>query len=326
MKHSNLWISMLLVSLLTAGLTACSSDDSNDGTLNNRCIKRTLGPNVVGNEINLVYAMAMPYGSGKLQTCTVTASIAGAKGTWLEHNSYYTNSSGMDIPVPVGTPSVTEGATTTVTFNVDTCASTLRYYYVIPEEARGKEVEFTLTAKASDGQTVSTTMGPYKICKQYLKRDIMLTKARCYISLEDMAAYTLAEAETMPGKIDLVYLWRNKTSEGVQFGHVFAAPVADKEWLDNLTVPSTMTRNLRLRKEWGIIDGHLTDEPDYGTYIDDIDFETIKLEGMPNYCVNMKEKGGMWLETADGRYRAYLYINSLKSTSGGVISIKRYNL
>lgn len=62
-------------------------------------------------------------------------------------------------------------------------------------------------------------MGPYKICKQYLKRNITLTKARCYISLEDMAAYTLAEARQIPEKIDLVYLWRNKTSEGVNFGH-----------------------------------------------------------------------------------------------------------
>lgn len=321
--------------LLGLMMTSCSSDDENtltfseiseNGSLKSRCIKRTLGPNVVGNQINLVYAMAMPYGSGQLESCTVTASIAGAAGTWLENNSYHANSSGMDVPVPVGTPSFNDGPSTTVTFNVDTCASTLRYYYVIPEEARGKEVSFTLTAKAKDGRTVSNTMGPYQVCKQYLKRNITLSKTRCYISLEDMAAYTLAEAQTMPEKIDLVYLWRNKMDKGVEFGHVFAAPVADSEWLDNLTVPATMNRNLRLRKEWGIIDGHLTDDPDYGTYIDDLDFETIQLAGMPNYCVNMKEKGGMWLETADGRYRAYLYINSLKTTSGGVISIKRYNL
>lgn len=316
----------LMGCLLMSALSACSSNSDEGGSLRNKCIKRTLGPNVVGNQINLVYAMAMPYGSGKLQSCTVTASIAGATGTWLENNSYYTNSSGIDVPVPVATPSVTDGVNTTVTFNVDTCASTLRYYYVIPEEARGREVSFTLTAKAVDGQTISTTMGPYQVCKQYIKRDITLTKARCYISLEDMAAYTLAEAQLIPEKIDLVYLWRNKTSAGVQFGHVFAAPVADREWTDDLNIPASMTRDIRLRKEWGIIDGHLTDDPDYGTYIDDIDFETIELQRMPNYCINMKAQGGMWLETADGRYRAYLYINSLRSTSGGVISIKRYDM
>lgn len=34
----------------------------------------------------------------------------------------------------------------------------------------------------------------------------------------------------------------------------------------------------------------------------------------------------MWIETGDGKFRAYIYINSLKSISGGVISIKRYNM
>jgi hypothetical protein len=326
MKRFSQYIAILLAAVLLTTFSACSEDSDSSGKLNNKCIKRTLGPNVVGNQIYLVYAMAMPYGSGRLESCTVTASIAGAAGTWMEHNSYHTNSSGIDVPVPVGNPSVTDGATTTVTFKVDTCAATLRYYYVIPEEARGREVSFTFTAKAADGETISHSMGPYKICKQYMKRDITLSKSICYISIEDMAAYTLAEAQNIPDKIDLCYLWRNKKSQGVEFGHTFAAPVADKEWLDNLTVPATMTRNVYMRKEWGIIDGHLTDEPDYGTYIDDLDFETIQLQGMPNYCINMKEKGGMWIETADGKYRAYLYINSLKSISGGVISIKRYNM
>lgn len=307
-------------------LMACSDDDSDILPINNKCIKRTLGPNVVGNDIYFVYAMAMPYGSGSFESCTVEASIPGAEETWLENNSYYTNSSGFDVPVEVGEPSVNEGNATTVRFNVDTCAASLRYYYRIPEEARGREVSFKFSAVSRDGKTVSMSMGPYTISRQYIKRDIALTRARCYISIEDMAAYTLDEASAIPDKIDLVYLWRNKINQGIEFGHTFAAPAADREWLDNLEVPETMTRDLRLRKEWGIIDGHLTDEPNNGTYIDDIDFETIDLSGMPDYCVNMKEEGGMWIETGDGKYRAYVYINSLRSTSGGTISIKRYNM
>lgn len=318
---------MLCLLMLAGVFTACTDKDDNEILpINNKCLKRTLGPNLVGNDIYFVYAMAIPYESGRLLECTVEASIAGAEDTWLEHNSYHSNSSGFDVAVPVGEPSVNDGARTTVVFNTDTCAASLRYYYRIPEEARGKEVSFRFSAKATDGRSISMDMGPYAISKQYMTRNITLSKSRCYISLEDMAAYTLEEARAIPDKIDLVYLWRNKINQGVEFGHTFAAPAADREWLDNLEVPETMTRDVRLRKEWGIIDGHLTDEPDYGTYIDDIDFETIRLDGMPDYCVNMKEKGGMWLETADGRYRAYLYINSLRSTSGGVISIKRYDL
>lgn len=325
MKKTSLLIA--LAALAGAAFTSCSDSDGNEILpINNKCLKRTQGPNLVGNDIYFVYAMAIPYDSGRLSSCTVEASIAGADETWLEHNSYHTNSSGFDVAVPVGEPSVNSGARTTVNFTADTCAASLRYYYRIPEEARGKEVSFRFTANAADGRTISMDMGPYTISRQYMVRDITLSKSRCYISIEDMAAYTLEEAMQHPEKIDLVYLWRNKINQGVEFGHTFAAPAADRQWLDNLEIPAEMNRDVRLRKEWGIIDGHLTDEPDYGTYIDDIDFETIRLDDMPDYCVNMKEKGGMWVQTIDGRYRAYIYINSLRSTSGGVISIKRYNM
>lgn len=316
----------LLIALLALPVVSCSKDDDGILPINNKCLKRTLGPNIVGNDIYFVYAMAVPYNTVNLKECTAEASIQGAEGTWMEHNSYYTNSSGFDVPVPVGSPSFNDGNRTTVKFNVDTCAAALRYYYRIPEEARGKNVTFTFSATASDGRNISMSMGPYTISKQYMKKNLTLSRAACYISIEDMAVYTLEEAKKIPEKIDLVYLWRNKINEGVEFGHTFASPAADREWLDNLEVPENMNRDLRLRKEWGIIDGHLSDEPDNGTYIDDIDFETIRLEGMPNYAVNMKVKGGMWIETADGRYRAYIYINNLKATSGGTISIKRYNM
>ncbi len=312
--------------MLAFTAASCSKDDDGILPINNKCLKRTEGPNIVGNDIYFVYAMAVPYNTVKLTECTVEASITGAPETWLEHNSYYTNSSGFDIPVPVGVPSFNEGNRTIVKFNVDTCAAALRYYYRIPEEARGKTVSFRFSALGSDGRNISMNMGPYEISKQYMKRDLTLSRAACYISIEDMAVYSLEEARQMPDKIDLVYLWRNKTSEGVEFGHTFAAPAADKEWLDDVEVPAEMHRDVRLRKEWGIIDGHLTDDPDYGTYIDDIDFETIRLEGMPDYAINMKEKGGLWVETSDRKFRAYIYINKLKATSGGTISIKRYNM
>lgn len=319
-------LTILAVSLLTLSAVSCSDKDDGILPINNKCLKRTQGPNVVGNQIYFVYAMAVPYNTVNLTECTVEASIAGAEGTWLDHNSYYTNSSGFDIPVQVGEPSFNDGNLTTVKFCVDTCAAALRYHYVIPEEARGKSVNFKFSAKASDGRSISMEMGPYQISKQYMKRNLTLSRAACYISLEDMAVYTLEEAQKIPEKIDLVYLWRNKINEGVEFGHTFASPAADREWLDDLEVPASMTRDVKLRKEWGMIDAHLTDDPDNGTYIDDVDFETIKLDGMPNYALNMKDKGGMWIETADGKYRAYIYINSLKATSGGTISIKRYNM
>ena len=117
--------------------------------LQNDVIKRSIGPNIVGQQIEFVYAMAILPTKGKLTTATVEASIAGATGTFLEHRSFNTNGSGVDVPVQVGSPSVTTGNTTTVTYNVDTSAAALRYYYVIPEDARGKEVSFTFKSTLS---------------------------------------------------------------------------------------------------------------------------------------------------------------------------------
>ncbi len=99
MKKIHALICLSLIA--SATFTACSDKDDNEILpINNKCLKRTQGPNLVGNDIYFVYAMAMPYGSGQLQTCTVEASIAGAEETWLEHNSYHTNSSGFDVAVP----------------------------------------------------------------------------------------------------------------------------------------------------------------------------------------------------------------------------------
>ena len=38
----------------------------------------------------------------------------------------------------------------------------------------------------------------------------------------------------------------------------------------------------------------------------------------------MVETGGIWAETADGRYKAYIYINSAPETRAGMtVSMKR---
>ncbi|MDR1382058.1 MAG: DUF4466 family protein, partial [Tannerella sp.] len=64
----------------------------------------------------------------------------------------------------------------------------------------------------------------------------------------------------------------------------------------------------------------------YGVYIDDIDFETLDLTGMPDWALNLRNEAGLWAETSDGRYRAYIYINSVNSNGSARISMKRYTL
>lgn len=291
--------------------------------LQNECIKRSLGPNVVGLDLEFVYAMALGYNAGKITSAQVEASIPGASGTYLEHRSFYTDGSGVDIPVPVGNPSVTTGAKTEVVFTKDTCAAALRYFYIIPEEARGKEVTFTFSAKASTGETVSYKMGPYQIAKMDMKLDLVLSdNNKMYLSVADMAVYNATEAAANADKIDLVYLYRSIS--GITFAHALAAPAANPEYLPGITLPSGVANNTKYLKVYGLRDRHLA-RLQYGIYVDDVDFEKIDFTNATNYGLNMKVESGAWVETADGKYRAYIFVNKVDNSKKEMtVSVKRY--
>lgn len=308
-------------------LAACQEEEymipELDPDLHNDAIKRTLGPNVVGLDIEFAYAMALPREEGRVTSAQVDASIPGGEGTYMEHRSYHTNGSGEDIGVIVGEPSVTQGTSSRVNMVSDTNAVTLRYFYSIPEEARGKEVTFNFSANSSNGQTVSYAMGPYQISKMDMVLDLEVTDGDLsYISLEDMAVYNAAEAASNPTKIDLVYLYRS--IPGVAFNHALVSP-ANQEYLPEVTLPTGISRSSKIRKAWGLRDQHLA-RLQYGVYVDDLDFEQLDLSDSPNYAINMRSEAGAWVETEDGKFKAYIYINSVDNNNGrATISIKRYS-
>lgn len=316
---------------------ACSDDDD-ASILKNDCIKWTIGPNVVGTEIEFTYAMAMPYNSGKIIKAEVEASIEGAEGTWMEHNSYYTDrEGGTDVPVLVGSPSVTSNAKTTVEFVVDTCAAALRYYYKIPEIAKGKTVSFTFTAYGvgNDGvnYNISYKMGPYQISSMDMVLDLTLSRNNCFISIEDMTIYDADQAASNASKIDLVYLFRNYKEQGIEFQHAFVSPGADPMYLPDVVLPTGVNNISKIRKG-GPTDAHLArldekepvPEKQPGVYVDDVDFTSINLSGMPNYALDVRTYDGLWVETQDGKYRAYIYANNMRNITGGTISMKRYTM
>lgn len=314
--------------------TSCDSDSEDNFSLQNKCIKRTLGPHVAGIDIEFAYAMAIPPEMGHIVSAQVEASIQGTTDTWLEHHSYYTSSEGLDVGVEVGLPSINEGKITSVKFTADTCAATLRYYYNIPEEAKGKNISFTFSAKASNGETVSYVMGPYKIAEMDMLLDLNITGAKCYISIEDMAVYTAEEAAANPNKIDLVYLFRNYNANEVAFNHAFVAPAADaSKYLPGITLPEGVTRNAKIRNV-GILDAHLArlhlqnpPETQPAIFIDDIDLYDMDMENMPNWTLDIIKNDGMFVETQDGKYRAYIFANNMnRGRAGGTISMKRYKM
>ncbi|RYZ48166.1 MAG: DUF4466 domain-containing protein, partial [Sphingobacteriales bacterium] len=272
-KYNFITAAMVLVS---AAFTSCEKDPyelpvAPEG-LQNDAIKRSLGPNIVGQQIEFAYAMAIK--GGKINEARVEASVAGATGTYLENNSYFTDGSGNDIPRLVGSPSVTSGATTTVTFNKDTAASTLRYFYVIPEEARGKTVSFKFSATSSNNQAVNFDLGPYTISKMDVKRNLAVNATAAYISIEDMAVYNAAGAAANAGKIDLVYLFRNTNTSA--FNHAIVSPAADPVYLPGITLPSGVNRSSKIRKVFNLQDYDLA-QRQFGIYVDDRDFLEINL-------------------------------------------------
>jgi hypothetical protein len=322
MKRIYYILSILLLIVFIA--SSCKKEEAAK-ILQNDCIKRTLGPNMVGGTIEFAYAMALPQSSGKLVTSSVQASIAGATGTYLENRSYYTNSSGVDVPVTVGSASVTSDTRTDVTFTRDTCAATLRYFYVIPEAARGLNLSFTFSVTASNGESVTFNMGPYSISNMDMKLDIVASDNNLlYISIADMAVYNAAAAAANPTKIDLVYLYRVIT--GITFAHALSSPASNPDYLPGVTLPAGVTNSTKMVRTFGLRDQQLA-RLQYGVFIDDVDFQKVDFTGAPNYGVNMKAEGGAWVETADGKYRAFVYVNAVDNTAKTMrISIKRLTM
>lgn len=324
-KYFNLIWVMAFVMLFAA----CQEDEfalpEAKTQLQNDCIKRTIGPNVVGLDLEFVYAAALGFEKGKITSMQVEATIPGATGTYMEHRSFSTNSSGNDVPVEVGNPSVTTGGKTEVTFTRDTVAAALRYYYMIPEEARGQTVSFTFSAKASTGETVTYKMGPYTIAKMDMKRNIVLSDNNlAYFSIADMTAYNAADAAANAAKIDLVYLHRAIT--GITFNHALVAPAAPADYRPDITLPNGVNNNVKISRTWALRDKQLSNLQ-YGIYVDDLDLQQLNIADAPNWALNLRAESGAWVETADGKYRAYIYVNSVNNGAKTMtISIKRYTV
>lgn len=329
MKQRSIYgIYPILLAAFLCAVVACKEEEYALPTpldvLQNTAIKRTLGPNIVKETIEFAYAAAILPSKGKLTSIQVDASIAGASGTFLENKSYYTNGSGVDIGVTIGSPSVTEGTKSTANFTTDTSAATLRYTYVIPEDARGKTVSFTFTAKSSNGETVSTTLGPFTVAKMDMVRNLTVKNdSVAYISIADMTVYNTTTAAANASKIDLIYLYRNITTSA--FNHALVSPAADTVYKPGLKLPATYTNNTKVRKVFNLQDFNLA-RLQFGIYIDDLDFQQLDLTNDPNYAINLKAEAGVWVQTADNKYKAYIYFNSVNSNGSAVISIKRYAL
>ncbi len=298
--------------------------------LSNDCIKRSLpiAPNLIGEEIEFAYAMAIPKELGQLTSAQVVASIPGASGTYFDPNSYHTNASGQDVPVLVASESQTSGGTTSIQFTADTSAATLRFYYIIPDEARGKEVSFTFSVKSSNGQSAEYSMGPYKISNMDMTRNLSLTSDdECYLSFHDnteaaviYSKNDIAADPSLASQIDLVYALH----ASADLSHALYAADAPEAYRPDVVFPSGFSNQTKIIKEYGLRDRQLSNLQ-YSHFIDDLDFQGINMDRSTNYVLTLKEEAGAWIETADGSYRAFVYINAA-GADGMTVSVKRYKM
>ncbi len=340
-----------------AGLCfSCSDDD--DSTLNNDLIKKTVAPAIVGEKLEFAYAMGAQ--SGRLKTAEAIASIPGATGTNFEPYSWFTArtqttidgveyAAGKDIPLKTVKDFSTNGNVSTasmedkideiymkpyVTYGnkVDLIAATIRYFYVVPEEAKGKTVSFEFRSESTTGASASYRTPSYTVSKMDMKRLINMESGReCYFSIEHMAAYTKEEvaAQNLADKIDFIYMYQERL-DGFTYNHSFVSPGTDPKFIaiDGM-IPSGSTNKTVMEKRANVRDAQLKGSIP-NVYIDDIDFQTLDLSAAVDYALNFNKDDGAFMKTADGKYAAYVYVNSLPDFNNGInhmtVSIKRYPL
>lgn len=347
---------LLKYAMLSAVALACfSCSDDDDSTMKNDLIKKTVAPAIAGEKIEFAYAMGAQ--EGQLGKAEAIASIAGAEGTNFELNSWFTArnkmvvngvtyQAGENIPIQTVKEVSTNGATSSATMmeKVDQhymnptvafgttqaplIAATVRYAYVVPAEAKGKNISFTFASTSSTGAKASYSTPSYPVSKMDMKRLIEMTNQEaCYFSIEEMKAYTKEEVATqnLANKIDFIYIYQDKLN-GFDYKHSFVSPGTDPKFIAiSGIIPTGASNKTLMEKHANVRDAQLKgDIPN--VYIDDIDFQTLNLSEAVDYALTFSKDDGAFMKTADGKYAAYVYVNSIDNSGKMTVSIKRYPL
>lgn len=320
-------ILLSLLSIVCFSFAGCSDDD--DVALQNDFIKKSVAPLVVGEKVQFSYAAGTT--DGKLKSFKVVASAPGDVGTNFEPYAWRTEN-GNEISTVVAMDCKTEGAVSTANI-IDSQATTLRYYYVIPSDLKGKQVSFEFSSTSQNGETVTCKTPVYKVSSMDIRKKIELcgeeTGAR-YFSIEDMKAYTLEEVVkgNLMDKIDFIYAYDATKSVGENeytYKHAIFAPGASMYYPDDFSLPSGWSaKETLMDKKLYVWDGQLKEDDHLAIYVDDLDLQTATFENSTNGILDLRAEGSVFLKSADGKHVAYIYINSLNDqTKKMVLGIKK---
>lgn len=316
--------------ILLMSVVACSDEDN--GALQNDLIKRTMSPLIVGEKMNFAYAAGAS--EGKLSMMRVEASASGGEGTNFEPYAWHTEN-GTDKSEVVASDCRTEGRVSSAKI-IDSQATTLRYYYVIPEEVKGKKVSFVFSAVSENGEEVFYKTPSYDVSAMDMRKLISLSgeeDGSRYFSIEDMKAYTKNEviSGNLLSKIDFIYAYapkKNVNGNSYDYKHAFFSPAAEGFYPDDFVLPSGIEKKKTLMdKKLYVWDGQLKDDVNTDIYVDDLDLRSQTFENSVDYALDIRAEGGVFMKTSDGKYAVYIYINSLDNNKKrAVVGIKRLRL
>jgi hypothetical protein len=103
------------------------------------------------------------------------------------------------------------------------------------------------------------------------------------------------------------------------------SPAATEYFPTGFSLPASWPNSTLIEKKLNVWDGQLAGNTNMNIYIDDRDLQEQSFEASLNYALDVRASGGLFIRTNDGKYNAFIYINSVNNaTSTAVVSIKRY--
>ena len=320
------WFSLYLL-LYAVAVAFCSSCSDDESPLRNDLLRKDVGPVLVGNTLEFAYAIGSTDGT-QIKAVEVTAAFPGAEGTGIAINSRYTNpDNGEEEEVRIATETSTEG-TVSKAYIVDTVAATIRYFYVVPEVARGSKIKFHFRSITGTGE--ATVQSPeYTVSNVEIFKNLSLSSGeRSCFSLETMQSYSVAQVEEMgiAGKIDFIYTYKPTMGSGWSFAHGLVSPSNEKGYLYPVEIPlGAANRTLMEKRYWP--DGQLKTSGVPTIYVDEIDLRQAALDGVTAHAYELGQDQGVLVKSHDGKYIAYLYINETSSNLKRMsFAIKRLTL
>jgi len=313
-------------------------------------IKKTYGPVIVGERYDFAFTVASKDGS-VLRDMAIEATYAGASGTALDSKCYWTvptgaQGEGQERSVEMLSNVTANGSVINANIRGDltvfdggytSYAITVRYSYVVPAEARGKNVRFTVKWTTQKGTSKEYSTETYDVSNMDIKKDIVLTDADNstsirYFSIANMEAYTQDEVNALSNSasIDFVYRYNpdNITTPGgssVRLNNAIIAP-SNNIYLNIEYVPASWTKNdtwIEIRK-W---DDMQLKGAVPNNYITDMDILTADIRGINHAEYNLANDFGTVMQTADGVYRAYVYVKRVNNPTGSMtIGVKRLKM